>query len=114
MRAYHVIFVTLLLTLAACDTGVESTPPEDSPLDVSADHEGVWRGTITSNVGSSTREVIGLVNGWGELRLLTEEGQFFGFASGIQFTWTFTGITSVGYHWPDNSTVGTFSFKGTV
>lgn len=70
---------------------------------------------MTSNVSGDTFDVIGLINGWGEMRLLMDNGHLIGFptAIGTAFTADLIGITAVGFTWPDNSTTAEFSLGGT-
>ena len=78
--------------------------------------EGVWQGTMTSRLTNTSSSAITMVNGWGELRLLTDDIQFVGFPlrTATTVSGSVTGIRSAGTEWQDGSTTGIFSLKGEI
>ena len=121
MRVFDGISISLLLLISGCGDSVPRVePPPFAPLqapppeEIGEPGEGIWQGTMASSISGNTLDVVGLVNSWGELRLLTDQGQFIGQIriSGDSITSRLTGISAEGFRWPDDSTIGDFSFSG--
>jgi hypothetical protein len=83
--------------------------------------EGIWRGSMASDLEAGGRDVVGLIDGWGRIRLMTEQGQYVGGIyrdsdrpnTNIRST-RLIGITLADFTWPDGSVVTDFSLRGTM
>ena len=116
-------FVVLLLVTgcggsspeASQDRHIDTAPSPPGPLPLTP-KEGVWLGTMTSDITSKTVDVIGLGNGWGELLLLTETGQLIGFPTeeNREITGDFTAIAATGTTWLNGERIAKVSVLGTV
>ena len=125
MRAHHPVFVVFLLVLSGCGGSSSKqltpvpTPPSTGNYGEPA--EGAWHGTITSAVSGESADVFALVDGWGYMELLTEQGNYSGaiyredishdFAT---ITADLTGISAVGATWLSGATIEGFSLTGTM
>jgi hypothetical protein len=132
--------VALTASGSGCDSGTNPSSNQGSGIDEAAvsgersaspggysgygepePGEGVWRGNIISDGETGSREVIGLIDGWGRLRLLTDQAQYVGGiyrASDLTTTTIrstqLVGIAQAGFSWPDGSAVADFSLSGTM
>lgn len=68
--------------------------------------EGVYLGSIKSEITGETRLLTGFADGWGWTRLITLEGQYSGVTPGV-----LTGVAAAGHTWVDGSTVSEFQFE---
>jgi len=96
-----------------------SSPEQQLPANSSQQlvgFEGIWQGIVTPDVSGTSSPALVMVNGWGELRLLTDERQFVGFpARTAKFVaGTLTGIRSAATTWHDGSVVSDFFLSGSI
>lgn len=120
-----------ILVTACSSSGSESTAPiSPEPAVVfpapglsprAEPGEGIWQGKITSDVGGDSRDIVGLVDGWGWMTLITDKGQLFGAIhrqdvsdDRAEFSVDLTGITAAGFSWLDGSSVAQVTFVGTI
>jgi hypothetical protein len=124
--------VALTASASGCYSGTNPSSKQGSGIDEAAvsgggygipePGEGVWRGNIISDGETGSREVVGLIDGWGRLRLLTDRAQYVGAISRASDLTTTTirsahelvGIAQAGFSWPDGSAVADFSLSGTM
>lgn len=118
LNARTILVAAALATLAGCGggggSGSGSAPTAGAPAaPVNASPGGIWSGTDQAT-GLS---LIGLVTETGEFHFIrSDDTQYFGTLamSGRSANGNLTGVTAVGYVFPDGSVTGTGTFSGTV
>ena len=83
--------------------------------------EGIWQGAMVSNVSGESSPIVALIDGWGWMTLVSENGQFLGAiqrqdnsTDHADITVDVTGIAAAGFSWPDGSTTTEFSLSGAI
>lgn len=115
---WHLLLVTTgSLLNSGCFDG--SDPAEASsgqplfeytpPCEVDSNGEGVYVGTITSDVTAGTQPFFALVDGWGFTKLIGPSGQYYGRPPD-----ELAGLTTAGNTWLDGSTHAEFVFAGSL
>lgn len=78
--------------------------------------EGIWQGTVTPDDTQTSSWAIAIVNGWGEMRLLTRDAQFVGAPRRTQsaLKGDLIGLRSAGTTWSDGSGISPFTIDGSI
>jgi hypothetical protein len=116
-RTAAVVGMLALWALAGCGGGGGgggSSPTAVTPtVPTNASPGGVWNGTDQA----TGLALVGLVTETGEFHFIrSDDTQYFGTltTSGNNVSGNLTGVTAVGYVFPDGSTTGTGTYTGTV
>lgn len=101
------------------DNGVETTT--SGGFIAGEPGEGIWHGTLKSDSSEHSLDLIGLIDGWGGMRLLGPDSQYLGQIdrhdlqnNEAEFTVNGTRIAINGTTWPDGSRTVPFSISGTL
>ena len=115
-----------LAGLALPVNGGSSSGPPGAGIDAPGSNpgaepgEGIWHGETVSDDGE-TRDVIGLIDGWGWMTLVTSRGHYLGAivrrdvsAELAEVEVDGKSIAAAGLTWPDGTTVADFRFSGSI
>jgi hypothetical protein len=118
-RTAAVVGMAALWALAGCgggggsDSSGGSTSGGGAAAPANASTGGIWNGTDQA----TGLALVGLVTETGEFHFIrSDDTQYFGTltTSGNNVSGNLTGVTAVGYMFPDGSTTGTGTYTGTV
>lgn len=120
MRWSLLLACQLSLVIAGCGgdySGTSTRPPANAPPPVARGPlpQEAWAGHVTSNRGASVG-AFATLNGWGELRLVTDRGQWIGFLSETRgpFDLSMNAVATSGSAWPGGETVTNYSISGEI
>ena len=113
------LFATSVVVVAACGgsgSGLVGGDPIIGPI-VDESPGGIWVGTTVSDVTPELLVTLGVITETGEARFINENGtQIFGTVStaGSVLSGDLTGVTALGFVWPDATAVATITVEGLV